>query len=196
MFICKCHFYNSQLKSDDIFSKQFWGVASSIIKHCTTAVQLYSRSLETIRGTSDYFPHYRTIWLIKLEFKLLLYKQIEPSINSDCAASISSSRSTHKGGIPSMCWTVPPRSPILPSSSNIHSLSLSQSSLLPVLRLAGTQRWMCGATVWEDFIVSLHDSYKKLAWNYFCFVHFLLVGWLVSWLVSWSVTYLIFTVAV
>lgn len=46
------------------------------------------------------------------------------SLSADCATSILS-RSTRKEGIPCMCSTVPPRSPILPSSSKIHCLSLS-----------------------------------------------------------------------
>lgn len=55
---------------------------------------------------------------------LLFYKQIHPSLSADCATSILS-RSTRKGGIPRMCSTVPPMSPILPSSSKIHCLSSS-----------------------------------------------------------------------
>lgn len=93
--------------------------------HCITITQLCLHSLETVRGTSNQFPDYYTIHLIKYDFMLLFYKQIDPSLNADCATSISSSRSTRKGGIPCMCSTVPPRSPILPSSSNIHCLSLS-----------------------------------------------------------------------
>lgn len=54
----------------------------------------------------------------------LFYKQIHPSFSADYATSILS-RSTRKGGIPCMCSTVPPMSPILPSSSKIHCLSSS-----------------------------------------------------------------------
>ncbi len=61
-------------------------------------------------------------------FMLLFKQQLALSFEADCTApppSISSS--TCKGGIPCMCSAVPlpPRSHILPSSSNIHPLSLS-----------------------------------------------------------------------